>query len=162
MRAENAVHSIAPTPGAEGPPKPIRSYAKANRTLAEKFSQWLEVQNYSANTRRVYDALTADFCRFIGSRSLTEIQHFDVREYLHFLYKKGLAQSSLDRQLHGLRTFFDFLSLGGVVASIPPRLVHTRKRPQRKLPRFLSVEEAGKLISAAESPRDRAVLEIFY
>jgi site-specific recombinase XerD len=142
-------------------PKPIRSYAQDNRILAEKFSQWLEVQNYSAHTRKAYDALTADFCRFIRSRSLTEVKHLDVREYLFSLQRRGLAPSSLDRQLHGLRTFFDFLNLGGIVNFVAPRFIRTRRR-QRKLPRFLSIQEASKLIEAAESPRDRAILEIFY
>jgi site-specific recombinase XerD len=141
--------------------KPTRSYAKDNRVLAEKFSQWLEVQNYSPHTRRAYDLLTADFCRFLRSRSLTEVKHLDVREYLFHLHGRGLASSSMDRQLHGLRTFFDFLNLGGLVASVAPRFIRTRRR-QRKLPRFLSVDEARKLIEAAESPRDRAILEVFY
>jgi site-specific recombinase XerD len=142
--------------------KPVRSYVKDNHGLAEKFSQWLEVQNYSAHTRKAYDALTADFCRFIRSRSLAEVKHLDVREYLFYLQRRGLASSSLDRQLHGLRTFFDFLNLGGVVSSVAPRFIRTRKRPPRKLPRFLSIQEAKKLIEAAESPRDRAIVEVFY
>src|ERR1700674_5754409 len=95
------------------PNTPIRPYAKDNRVLAEKFSQWLGVQNYSPHTQKAYDAVTADFCRFIRSRSLTEVNHLDVREYLFYLHRRGLAPSSLDRNLHGLRTFFDFLNLGG-------------------------------------------------
>jgi len=141
---------------------PIRSYMKANHALAAKFSEWLEIQNYSPHTRTAYNALTADFCRFIRSRSLTEVKPLDVREYLGYMHRRGFAASTMDRNLHGLRTFFDFLNLGGLVASVAPRFVHTRRRPPRKLPRFLSVEEAGKLIEAAESPRDRAILEVFY
>jgi integrase/recombinase XerC len=143
------------------PVNPVRSYVKDNPALAEKFSQWLGVQNYSAHTRRAYDALAVDFCRFIQSRSLAEVKHFDVREYLFYLHRRGLAPSSLDRQLHGLRTFFDFLNLGGAVNFVAPRLIRTRKR-QRRLPRFLSIRETSKLIEAAESPRDRAILEVFY
>jgi len=144
------------------PATPIRSHADANRILAEKFSEWLEVQNYSPNTRRAYDALTADFCRFIRSRSLTEVKHLDIREYLTYMHRRGFAPSTLDRNFHGLRTFFDFLNLGGLVTYAAPRFVRTRKRPPRKLPRFLSVQEAKRLIEAAESPRDRAILEVFY
>jgi site-specific recombinase XerD len=92
---------------------------------------------------------------------LTRVNHIDIREYLAHLRGRGLADSTLARQLNGLRTFFDFLHLGGVVSFVAPRFVKTRKR-HRKLPRFLSVEEAQKLIEAAESARDRAILEIFY
>src|ERR1700676_53088 len=90
---------------------PIRSGAKDNRVLSEKFSQWLEIQNYSPHTRKAYDALTADFCRFIRSLSLREVKPFDIREYLGHLQGRGLASSSLALKLHGLRTFFDFLNL---------------------------------------------------
>src|ERR1700676_4355208 len=140
---------------------PIRSGAKDNLVLAAKFSQWLEIQNYSPHTRRAYDALTDDFWRFIRSLSLREVTRLDIREYLTHLHGRGLAPSSLDRQLHGLRTFFDFLNLGGVVSVVVPRFISTRQR-KRKLPQFLSVEEVGKLIEAGDSPRDRAILEIFY
>src|ERR1700686_1147272 len=122
-------------------PKPVRSYAKDNRILAAKFSQWLEIQNYATNTRQTYDVLTSDFCRFIGSRSLTEINRLDIREYLTHLHARGLASSSLDLKLHGLRGFFGFLSLGGLVSSNPARFIQTRKR-HRNLPRFPTIEEA--------------------
>ena len=142
-------------------PLPVRSHAEANRVLAAKFSQWLEIQNYSPLTRKTYDTLTGDFCGFLQSRSLAEVKPIDIREYLGHLQDRGLASTSLDLKLHGLRTFFDFLKLGGVVNFVAPRVTSTRRR-HRKLPRFPSVEEVGKLINAAESPRDRALLEILY
>jgi site-specific recombinase XerD len=140
---------------------PVRSHVKDNHVLAAKFSQWISIQNYSANTRRTYDTLTSDFCRFIGSRSLTDIRHLDIREYLAFLGRRGLASSSLDLKLHGLRAFFDFLTLRGEVPTNPARFTKTRRR-HRKLPQCPTIEEVRRLIEAAESPRDRAVLETFY
>jgi site-specific recombinase XerD len=142
-------------------PPPVRSYVEGNRVLAAKFSQWLEIQNYSPLTRKTYDTLTGDFCRFLQSRSLAAVKPVDIREYLGHLQRRGLASTSLELKLHGLRTFFDFLKLGGVVNFVAPRVTSTRQR-HRKLPRFPSIEEVGKLIEAAESPRDRAMLEILY
>ncbi len=141
--------------------KPVRSYVHENRVLAEKFVQWLEIQNYSENTRRAYGDLTADFCRFLGARDLTKTQPADVREYIGYLYKRKLAPSSLERQLFGLRTFFDFLNLAGVVASAAPRFVQVRKR-KRKLPQPLSIEEVQRLINGTRTPRDRAIVEMYY
>lgn len=141
---------------------PIRSYANENLALAAKFSEWLTVRNYSEHTRRAYVGVTADFCRFLGFRDLTQAKPFEIREYLFHLQGRGLASASLDRQLHVLRTFYDFLKLGGKVVSVSPRLILTRRRPPRKLPRHLSIEETTKLLEAAGSLRDRAVLELFY
>lgn len=140
---------------------PVRSYAHDNRALAAKFAQWLEIQNYSVNTRRAYNSLLRDFCRFIRSRSLTEIKRLDIREYLGHLHRRGLASASLDQKLHGLRTFFGFLRLGGLVETAPTRFISLRKR-KRKLAHPFSVEEISKLIEAEKSPRNRAILETFY
>lgn len=141
--------------------KPIRSNVHQNTVLAAKFSQWLEIQNYSHHTRRAYNALIADFCRFIAPRGVTEIKHPVIREYFAFIQGKGLHTASLDQKLYVLRNFFKFLNLGGVMTSNPARNISTRKR-QKLLPRFPSVDEMNRIIEGAESRRDRAILEMFY
>ena len=139
----------------------VRSYAKDNLVLTAKFWQWLGIQNSSIHTQRSYGQTVRDFCRFIGPRSLATVQRFDIREYLRFHQGRGVASQTLDLRLHALRSFFNFLKMRGVVESNAPSFIQTRKR-HRNLPRCPSVEETRKLIEAAESPRDRAVLEIFY
>lgn len=146
---------------APAPAVPVRSFTRDNLDLAEKFDRWLEAQNYSQNTRRAYATLCSYLCEFIGSRSLLEVKHFDLREFVTGLYRRGLSPSSLARQIYGLKTFFDFLSLGGLVDSNIGRLIKNRK-VNRKLPRFLSIEEVERLIAAAKTPRDKAIIELFY
>jgi len=63
--------------------------------------------------------------------------------------------------LFALRSFYDFLRKGGVMKGCPPRLLSTRKIPKR-LPRSLSEDAIKKLLAAAESPRDLALLEFLY
>jgi len=140
---------------------PQQSFTQKNLELTAKFDAWLQAQNYSANTRRAYRSVTSYLCEFVGSRSVLELTHFDLREFLTYLYKRGLASSSLDRQGYGLKTFFGFLNLGGLVDSNVARLIKTRK-VRRRLPRVLSIEEIERLIAAAAMPRDKAMLEMFY
>ena len=151
------MNPIVPTTDAQ----PVKSFTRDNRELAAKFDAWLEAQNYSPHTRRAYATLTDYLCEFIGSRSLLEIKQFDLREFITYLYKRGLSASSLARQLYGLKTFFDFLQLGGIVHINVARLIKNRKAV-RKLPRTLSVEEVERLIAAAPSLRDKALLELLY
>lgn len=139
----------------------VKSFAKDNLELAAKFDAWLEAQNYSPHTRRAYRSLTSYLCEFIASRSLLEIEHFDIREFLTYLYKRGLNPSSQARQLSGLKLFFGFLNMGGLVDSNVAKLIKTRKVGSR-LPRVLSIEECERLIQAATTPRDKAMLEMFY
>jgi integrase/recombinase XerC len=142
-------------------PKPVRSYLEDNAILAAKYSQWLSMQNYSENTRLTYVVLTVDFCRFIGSRSLTKVTHHDIRVYFQFLQGRGLNTASLDLKLHGLRGFFGFLRLGNLINSNPARFIKTRRR-HRHLPQFPSVDEVSSIIEATKTRRDRAILETFY
>lgn len=143
-------------------PKPVRSYADDNLILAEKFSQWLAIQEFSPHTRRAYADLIADFCHFIGAASLTEVKHLDIRRYFAFLQNvRGMGERSLDQKLYALRAFFEFLTLRGVVNTNIARFVHTRRR-HRNLPQIITVKEVRRIIEAAKSPRDRAILETFY
>jgi len=143
------------------PDTPVRSHADANRLLAAKFSQWLEIQNYSPHTRRTYGILIADFCRFLGARSLTAVAKYDIRTYLQYLQDRGLGTTSLDLKLYGLRGVFEFLCLGGVIQSNPAQLIRTRQR-HRHLPQAPTISEVTRVIEAAQSPRDRALLETLY
>lgn len=140
---------------------PVKSYAQDNLVLAAKFDQWLEVLGRSTSTRRAYKALAAEFCDFLGSRPLLEVKHFDVREYIGYVYKRGLSSASLAQRLAGLKTFFGFLQIGGAASVNIAGLIRARKIPHR-LPRYLSLEEVERLIAAAKTPRGRALIELFY
>lgn len=143
------------------PAQAVKSFSKDNGELAAKFDAWLEAQNYSPHTRRAYATTTNYLCEFICPRSLLELTNFDLREFLTYLHKRGLAPSSMARQSYALKTFFDFLNLGGLVDSNIASRMKTRN-VHRKLPRVLSVEEVERLIAAAKTPRDRALIEVFY
>jgi site-specific recombinase XerD len=143
-------------------PQPVRSYVDDNHILAEKFSQWLEIQNFAENTRRTYLTTISDFCDFIGPRSLIRIKHLDIRRYFAFLQNdRGLGGRSMDLKLYPLRAFFGFLKLGGMVPANVARSVSTRRR-HRSLPYVPTVNEVKRLIAATRSKRDRAVIEIYY
>ena len=76
------------------PAQAVKSFTKDNLELAAKFDAWLAAQNYSPHTRRAYATTTGYLCEFICPRSLLELTHFDLREFLTYFYKRGLAPSS--------------------------------------------------------------------
>jgi site-specific recombinase XerD len=142
-------------------PKLVRSFIDENAVLIAKYSQWLEIQNYPVNTRRTYIGITADFCRFLKSQNILEVTHRDIRAYLEYLHGRGLSAGSVGQKVFGLRGFFAFLALGGLIKTNPARLIQT-SRPKRRLPKFPSINEVAKIIEAAKTPRDRALLETLY
>jgi integrase/recombinase XerD len=64
-------------------------------------------------------------------------------------------------QLLALRSFFNFLSLGGPMKWVPPRLVRLRY-PGPRFPKFLSRRDLRRLFRAARNLRERFVLEMLY
>jgi integrase/recombinase XerC len=133
----------------------------------EKFLRHLQLEkNASVHTLRAY---RKDLSRFFSEWSVKpeEASFSDVRAFVASLSASGLKKSSMARMLSTLRAFFKFLNREGFLReSNPARLVPTPKQ-EKKLPRFLTVEEAfGLMEGPAEMgfgpARDRAVLELLY
>jgi len=85
----------------------------------------------------MYARTTTNFCKFMQTRSILGATHFDVREYIALVARKGASQRTLRNELYSLRILFDFLNLGGLVNWVPPRLVHL-PRPEPYIPTVLT------------------------
>src|SRR4029077_1570446 len=77
------------------------------------------------------------------------------------LTRRDTSIQCANRFLGGLRSFFDFLYLGGVVDTVAPRFIRGR-RYKSPLPRVIPEAKIQKLISSAESLRDKAIIELMY
>jgi len=133
----------------------------SNAQLIERFGRYLEMCRKSPHTRIAYTDAAKQFAAFLGEKSFTSVTTADVRGFLGQLYSRNLQSSTMAGRLFALRTFFHFLELGGQVLTSAPRYIQTRKLPKR-LPHAKSEQEIERLINAAESSRDRAILELLY
>jgi site-specific recombinase XerD len=132
-----------------------------NVVLASRYAKWLVAQNYALVTRRQYSQAVRDYSLFLGKKRFTKSTHFDVQEYMAARAKEGASGRTLRGALYALRIFFDFLSLGGLVMWVPPRLV--RPRPlERRIPRVLTKEQVNRLFAGTRTRFERAVLETLY
>jgi len=129
--------------------------------LIQDFLVYHEQRSYSPHTITSYGHTALDFVNFIGDLPIASVRPVDIREYLAWLIEQGASENSIAQKLCAIRAFFNHLEFIGVLAVSPARLI-TRKRPQRRLPHALAIEEVEKLIDAAENPRDRAIIETFY
>ena len=141
------------------PPLPVRN--KTNADLAAKFSEWLVAQRYARVTQWAYKRVAFRFCHFMGRRPISAANHLDVRCFLIEVMKRDLSIDGYNRHLWALRRFFDFLYMGGVIDTMAPRFV-IGKRHQRFIPRVLGESEIARLIRAAKTPREAAILELTY
>ena len=132
-----------------------------NSQIIERFDKWLLVCGKAENTRITYTLSARQFAKFLLDKPLTAATKKDVKVFIANLYAKGMAPATIQVKLDSLRVFFDCLTLGEQVRVSVPRLVTRRKLPQR-LPKTKSEKEIEKLIAAARTPRDLAILELGY
>lgn len=130
-------------------------------------------RNYSAHTVRAYISDLREFKLFLEKRqgshggdvNISRVQEIDVRAYVTWLHRKN-SRTSISRKITSIRVFFEFLIREGLILNNSAKLVPIPRR-EKKLPVFLSVDEAFKLVDIPQnggvlSSRDKAILELFY
>lgn len=138
-----------------------QSVRTLNLEMAERFRAWLGAQKYATSTQQRYHRVARKLCEFIGQKALAKVTPMDVGDFLTKTLPDRWQDSYIADHLGPLRSFFDFLYLGGVVDSVAPRFLKTRARVKR-LPRTLTEPQVAKLIRTASHPRDRALVEFLY
>ncbi len=153
--------------------------SRADGSKASPFDTYLaafegylrDEQNVSGHTLRNYISDLKQFHGFLAARRLggcdpRTVDNRVIRHYLAHLHQKKKKKSSIGRKLASLRAFFHYLHRERVIEANPARVVATPKA-ERRHPRFLSVDDAFRLMEAPDTGceaglRDRAILEVFY
>jgi integrase/recombinase XerC len=165
-------------------------------TLIEQFIDYLRVErHFSTHTARCYAADLEQFCAFLADpqtpllgptrgttpqngqgamhlppaeldRRLIALETESVRDFLSQLRDRNYCKSTVARKLATLRSFYKFLLRRGKVQSNPAAVIRTPKQDKR-LPKYLEVEEIEKLFSNCDTTtmlgaRDRAIMETLY
>jgi integrase/recombinase XerC len=161
------------------------------KQVIDKFVAYLHYErNASPETLASYQSDLEQFRVFLtppGEKTLPlgEVTHRVIREFIAWLYDRGLQKTSVARKLASLRSFFKFCVRERIVKQNPARLVSTPKLPKR-VPAILTAEEMGNFLDGllrdstgskrtrrSGEPRtqrdiklipkrDRAILEILY
>ena len=90
----------------------------------------------------------------------------DLSAFLSALHEAGIAPRSQARMLSGMRSFYGFLLLEGVMATNPTELLDAPV-VGRHLPEVLTIEEIDAMMDAVDlaeptGRRNRAMLELLY
>ncbi len=127
-------------------------------------------KRFSEHTCLAYLKDIEQFLEFAGIKSQEELSEVDerlVRAWVVSLIDEGLENSSVNRKLSTLRTFFKWNLREGLIEKSP---VKTLKGPKtaKKLPSFAQQKEVSDekindlFTSDFEGVRDRLMFEIFY
>jgi integrase/recombinase XerD len=140
-------------------------------SIIKGFEAYLKLErSVSANTSAAYlrdVALLESFLESeLGGKSLNQVDFSDLKEFIAWIHGRGMSASSQARILSGIKTFFHFLVLEGLLSDNPTTLLESPKL-SRKLPDTLSIHEINSLIDALdlskpEGMRNKAILEMLY
>lgn len=134
----------------------FEAHLKAHRGLAA-----LTIRNYLTDLGPLYE-----YMQLKGVQDLKALDKVILRGYLAWLLELGYVKHSVARKLSVLRSFLRWLVREKLIDTDPlPR--GGMMRLGSRLPRFLSREEAARLVEAPDTSgplglRDRALLELVY
>jgi len=103
------------------------------------------------------------------SETETTVKHInidDLKDFVSWLNRLGMLPNTQARVISGLKAYFNYLILEGLIDEDPAALLESPKL-NRKLPDVLNVEEINTLINAIdasrpEGMRNKAILELLY
>ncbi len=158
-------------PAAAAPPPAPSPEARA--ALDRYLAYLRDVRRRSEHTLRNYRTDLGDFLSYVTQREVPFLAAGRAlgRAYLAELReRRGVADASIKRRATTMRTFYGWLDADGVTLEARPGDSMLRLRypkATRRLPHFLSTDEAARLVDApdADTPaglRDRAILELLY
>lgn len=125
-------------------------------------------RNLSPNTIEAYRNDLAHLEAFMmrNNLKLENVTLEQLHTFAASLHEYGITPRSQARVLSGVRSFFRFLVLDGVVESDPTELLEWPSLPEH-LPVVLSLEEIDRIedsidLSKAEGARNRAIIEVLF
>ncbi len=150
-----------------GPPS---VYNQVMNESIDEFLTYLSVERgASPHTISAYRRDLIEYAQTLGSRgidTLREVTREDVSAHIGVLRARGLAPSSVERNVAAIKSFHRFCVREGIADEQPTARIPLPKVPQR-LPDVISIDDAERLLSQLfpEGPvghRDRALLETLY
>lgn len=133
-----------------------------------RYGSYLTVERgYSDNTR---DAYVTDVLKLLNALAAADIDPTkatvdDLRTFMGDLHDLGIMPRSCARILSGIKNFYRYLRLEGIMETDPTELLESPSVGSR-LPSVLSLEEIDALIAAMEDTptrrRNRAIVETMY
>lgn len=126
----------------------------------------LTLQAYSKDWQSYMDWLESSEGMAPETMEADSISLDQVRRYLYGMNRKGLSRGTINRRLASMKSFFKYMIRHEMLQENPLAAM-ALTRQQRKLPRYLDVDEMVQVIEMPDcrteaGSRDRAIMEVLY
>lgn len=140
-------------------------------TAINGYKQYLKLERgLSDNSLEAYLNDVSKLCQFANEQSpalkIKKISTDELETFMAFLHELGMGAASQARILSGIRSFFKYCLLEGIIDQDPAQLLEG-PRQKRSLPDVLEADEIIQILdsidlSQPQGHRNRAILEILY
>lgn len=135
----------------------FKAYLKIERSLSDN-----TIEGYLEDVRKLSQFLDSNYSNITPLN--VKAQH--IRDFLQFITDMGLAITTQNRILSGIKAFYKYLLLEDLIETSPAELIETA-RVGRKLPDTLNNEEIELMLnqidrSKPEGERNIAIIEVLY
>ena len=145
---------------------------KENQTIAKVIRSYLRYlkleRNYSINTIEAYKNDLEHLITYCqeNNRDVLKMQIADFEHFAFILHERKIGASSQARILSGVRSFYRYLVVDGLLEDNPTELLESPILGEH-LPEVLSTEEVDQLqnsidLSKWEGHRNRAIIEVLF
>jgi site-specific recombinase XerD len=125
---------------------------------ADVVTMWINKVNRSANTSAQYNRVARSFFAYVG-KPLSAITYNDLDAWVQSL--EG-APATIKAKVAAVKSLFSFAAKLGYLALNPAAIVEPPRVADRKHRKVASEEAIIKLVNAAGSARDEAILRTLY
>lgn len=128
-------------------------------TKFELFFTTEKGKSYSSFTNYLTDL--GQFIDFLeGEKLLVDVTTEDIERYLVMLHRKKLKDTTKNRKIASLRSFYKFLKRKGYIEGSPADVIEVIT--VKSVPKPISQRDIGIMFSAIDNLRDRVMLELLY
>ena len=133
-----------------------------NKELLEKYINYLKnIKNYSPHTCKAYES---DLKQYVFYLYESNSDLFDNKNFVNYLFEKGLAKSTINRKLTSINSFLDWASKKEKNKSY---YKFESLKTERKLPDILTSNYINTLINelpinTPKEVRNKAIVELLY
>lgn len=130
------------------------------------------IQNSSFHTVRAYHSDLQVFIRYIKSSNphcqimIQDVNRQVLREYISFLYEKGISKRSIHRIFATISSLFGYLMQHDIIRKNPVNMIDLPKQ-EKSLPHTITTSMVDTFLALPDSTRylglrDRAMMELLY